>query len=78
MRLLQHREGEQFLTLLIARWNFCKASAQKKARRPFGCGRNPIQGELEETGRIILRRSKDVCFIVVMTGIHRVNILCKK
>jgi hypothetical protein len=33
-------------------------SAKKKARYPCGSGRNPIQEELEETGRIIPRRIK--------------------
>jgi hypothetical protein len=33
-------------------------AGQKKTRRPCGLRVNPIQGELEETGAMLLRRSK--------------------
>jgi hypothetical protein len=46
----------------------------KKSPRPCGCGLNPIQGELEETGVIIVRRIIFVFFIVVITDIHKNNI----
>jgi hypothetical protein len=41
----------------------------KKARRPCGCGLNPIQGELEETGVTISQCNIEVFFIVVITDI---------
>jgi hypothetical protein len=59
IRLIKHAQGA--------------VREQKKARRPFGCGLNPIQGELEETGIIILLRNNFVLFIVVMSDIHQNN-----
>jgi len=47
---------------------------RKKARRPCGCGLNPIQGELEETGSTISRCNIEVFFIVVISDIYKAYI----
>jgi hypothetical protein len=46
---------------------------QKKSPQTFRLRANPIQEELEETGVIILLRNKFICFILVMTPIHKTN-----
>ncbi|MGH8807681.1 MAG: hypothetical protein ACREX0_07375 [Noviherbaspirillum sp.] len=47
-------------------------NVQKKSPQTLRLRANPIQEELEETGRIVLRRNKCVCFIVVITDIRNI------
>jgi hypothetical protein len=48
---------------------------KKPAQR---AGLNPIQGELEETVPIIVRRNIFVCFHLVIVDIRQMNILFQK
>lgn len=65
LRRAMHRKGD------AERWEKRRKAkpGRKKARRPCGCGLNPIQGELEETGVTISHRNIEVIFIVVITDI---------
>jgi hypothetical protein len=56
-------------TLYRAGGNKREPAQRKKPASLAVCGRNPIQGELEETGATISQCNIEVFFIVVITDI---------